>query len=95
MFGCTPYSAAALPGEFAQPAIYTLDPALNLLVLLQAGGAAPSTAPAWHIHHVNLQAQKVREAVAFCTDIIGMAEGRWQSAAQRGDFSIAPPNWPC
>ena len=29
----------ALPGEFAQPAIYTLDPALNLLVLLQAGAA--------------------------------------------------------
>ena len=82
--------APALPGEFAQPAIYTLDPALNLLVLLQADGAAPSAAPTWHIHHVNLQAQHVREAVAFYTDIIGMAEGRWQSAAQRGDFSIDP-----
>jgi len=82
--------APALPGEFAQPAIYTLDPAFNLLVLLQAGGAAPPTPPAWHIHHVNLQAQKVREAVGFYTDIIGMAEGRWQSAAQRGDFSIDP-----
>ncbi|MFM7612252.1 MAG: VOC family protein, partial [Alphaproteobacteria bacterium] len=31
--------ARALPGEFAQPAIYTLDPALNLLLLLQAGAA--------------------------------------------------------
>jgi len=82
--------APALPGEFAQPAIYTLDPALNLLVLLQAGAAAPPTRPAWHIHHVNLQAQHVREAVAFYTDIIGMAEGRWRSAAQRGDFSIDP-----
>jgi catechol 2,3-dioxygenase-like lactoylglutathione lyase family enzyme len=81
--------APAFPGEFAQPAIYTLDPALNLLVLLQAGAAAPS-APPWHIHHVNLQAQHVREAVAFYTNIIGMAEGRWQSAAQRGDFSIDP-----
>jgi catechol 2,3-dioxygenase-like lactoylglutathione lyase family enzyme len=82
--------APALPGEFAQPAIYTLDPALNLLLLLQADGAAPSAPPSWHIHHVNLQAQHVREAVAFYTDIIGMAEGRWQSAAQRGDFSIDP-----
>jgi catechol 2,3-dioxygenase-like lactoylglutathione lyase family enzyme len=82
--------APAMPGEFAQPAIYTLDPALNLLVLLQAGGAAPSAAPAWHIHHVNLQAQKVREVVAFYTDIIGMAEGPWRAAAQRGDFSIDP-----
>jgi catechol 2,3-dioxygenase-like lactoylglutathione lyase family enzyme len=82
--------ALALPGEFAQPAIYTLDPALNLLVLLQAGGPAPSAAPAWHIHHVNLQAQKVREAVAFYTEIIGLKEGRWRAAAQRGDFSIDP-----
>jgi catechol 2,3-dioxygenase-like lactoylglutathione lyase family enzyme len=59
-----PY-APALPGEFAQPAIYTLDPALNLLVLLQAGAAAPPTRPAWHIHHINLQAQHVREAVGL------------------------------
>jgi hypothetical protein len=65
------------------------DRASCALVLLQAGAAAPS-APPWHIHHVNLQAQHVREAVAFYTDIIGMAEGRWQSAAQRGDFSIDP-----
>lgn len=84
-----PY-APALPWEFAQPAIYTLDPALNLLVLLQAGAAAPSAAPAWHIHHVNLQAQHVRDAVAFYTGVIGMAEGRWRAAAKRGDFSIDP-----
>ena len=57
--------ASALPGEFAQPAIYTLDPALNLLLLLQADGAAPSAPPSWHIHHVNLQAQHVREAIAI------------------------------
>ncbi|MBM3591777.1 MAG: VOC family protein [Alphaproteobacteria bacterium] len=82
--------ALALPEEFAQPAIYTLDPALNLLVLLQAGDAAPSTRPAWHIHHVNLQAEKVREAVAFYTGVIGLKEGRWRAAAQRGDFSIDP-----
>jgi catechol 2,3-dioxygenase-like lactoylglutathione lyase family enzyme len=69
--------APALPGEFGQPAIYTLDPAPNLLVLLQAGAAAPSEPPAWHIHHVNLQAQKVREAVAFYTEIIGLKEGHW------------------
>jgi len=84
-----PY-APALPGEFAQPAIYTLDPALNLLVLLQAGAAAPSAPPAWHIHHVNLQAERVRDAVAFYTGIIGLKEGRWRSAAKRGDFSIDP-----
>jgi len=46
--------ALALPGESAPPANYTLDPALNLLVLLQADGAGPSTRPATHIHHVNL-----------------------------------------
>ena len=80
--------APALPGEFAQPAIYTLDPALNLLVLLQVGGA--NAVPAWHIHHVNLQAENVREAVAFYTGVIGLKEGRWRSAAKRGDFSIDP-----
>ncbi|MCA3362651.1 MAG: hypothetical protein ING08_03555 [Roseomonas sp.] len=77
----------ALPGEFAKPAVYTLDPALNLLLLLQTDGAAPAPLP-WHIHHVNLQAEKVREAVAFYTDVIGLKEGRWRAAAQRGDFSI-------
>ena len=81
--------APAQPGEFAQPAIYTLDPALNLLLLLQADGAVPAP-QAWHIHHVNLQAEKVREAVAFYTGVIGVKEGRWRAAAQRGDFSIDP-----
>jgi catechol 2,3-dioxygenase-like lactoylglutathione lyase family enzyme len=71
--------APALPGEFAQPAIYTLDPALNLLVLVQADGAAPSAPPAWHIHHVNLQAQHLRETVAFYTGVIGLKEGRWRA----------------
>ncbi len=80
--------APALPGEFAQPAIYTLDPALNLLLMLQAGAA--SDGPTWHIHHVNLQAENVRDTVAFYTGVIGLKEGRWQSAAQRGDFSIDP-----
>jgi len=82
--------APTLPGEFTQPAIYTLDPSLNLLLLLQAGAAAPSAPPPWHIHHVNLQAEKVREAVAFYTGVIGLKEGRWRSAAKRGDFSIDP-----
>ena len=82
--------AHALPGEFTQPAIYTLDPTLNLLLLLQAGAAAPSAGSPWHIHHVNLQAEKLREAVAFYTGVIGLKEGRWQSAAKRGDFSIDP-----
>ena len=82
--------APALPGEFAQPAIYTLDPALNLLLLLQADGTAPSAPPPWHMHHVNLQAEKVREAVAFYTGVIGLKEGRWRAAAKCGDFSIDP-----
>ncbi len=80
--------APALPGEFTQPAIYTLDPALNLLVLLQAG-AAPA-ASAWHIHHVNLPAENLRETVAFYTGVIGLKEGRWRAAANKGDFSIDP-----
>jgi len=80
--------APALPGEFTQPAIYTLDPALNLLVLLQAGGAP--AASAWHIHHVNLPAENVRETVAFYTGVIGLKEGRWRAAANKGDFSIDP-----
>lgn len=74
------------------PAVCTIDPALNIVVFRQRVAPAPRPADqgGWFIHHVNLEAQDVRETVAFYTEIAGMAEGRWQAPAERGDFSIDP-----
>jgi catechol 2,3-dioxygenase-like lactoylglutathione lyase family enzyme len=86
----------ASAGDFDVPAIYTQDTALNVIAFCQV--AAPKIAYdtvrpweaefGWGIHHVNLQAGDVREAVAFYAEIAGMAEGRWQAPSARGDFSI-------
>jgi catechol 2,3-dioxygenase-like lactoylglutathione lyase family enzyme len=38
----------------------------------------------WSIHHVNLQAQDVRRAAAFYTDILGMREAPWAFPKSRG-----------
>jgi catechol 2,3-dioxygenase-like lactoylglutathione lyase family enzyme len=86
----------APPGDFDGPAIYTQDPALNVVAFCQAAApAAPlktirpwETEMGWGVHHVNLQAGDVREAVAFYTEIAGMVEGQWQAPSARGDFSI-------
>lgn len=78
----------ASPEEFGTAALWTLDPALNLVAFCQRQPAA-SAAP-WRIHHVNLPAADVREATAFYVEMAGMTEGRWQAPASRGDFSIDP-----
>jgi catechol 2,3-dioxygenase-like lactoylglutathione lyase family enzyme len=82
----------ARAGEFDVPAVYTIDPAMNVVAFCQRGGAETPRmhAPDWHIHHVNLEAKDVREAVGFYTEIVRMAEGCWQAPAAMGDFSIDP-----
>ncbi len=76
------------PDRFGAPAVFTQDPARNVVAFVQRGATAPSAD--WTIHHVNLEAPDVREAVGFYVEIAGMAEGRWRAPAERGDFSIDP-----
>jgi catechol 2,3-dioxygenase-like lactoylglutathione lyase family enzyme len=71
------------------PALLTLDPAQNLLAFVE-GVAAGAGGPGWLLHHVNLEARDVREAVGFYAGLVGLAEGRWRAPAERGDFSIDP-----
>lgn len=85
----------AHPGDFDVPAIYTLDPAGNVVAFCQAARGADSDdiQPwekdwGWGVHHVNLQAGDVRETVAFYTEMAGLAEGSWRAPAARGNFSI-------
>ena len=88
----------ASPGDFDVPALYTVDPALNVVAFCQAPRLATATADiqpwekawGWGLHHVNLEAPDVREAIAFYTGIAGLPEGRWRAPASRGDFSIDP-----
>lgn len=92
--GCSHVEAPA--GDFDCPAIYTVDPALNVVAFCQATAALTADVQPWErglgwgLHHVNLAAGNVRETVAFYTEIGGLAEGRWQAPASRGDFSIDP-----
>ena len=64
---------------------------MNLVAFCEQrpGDEAPA-APGWRLHHVNLEAPDVREAVGFYAEIAGMQEGRWRAPAARGDFSIDP-----
>lgn len=89
----------AAPGDFDTAAIYTLDPALNVVAFCQQANSAAATttdiqpwetAWGWGLHHVNLEAADVREAIAFYTGIAGLPEGRWRAPAARGNFSIDP-----
>lgn len=75
-------------GEFGRDALWTLDPALNLVAFCQRQRAEGDRG--WHLHHVNIQAADVREATAFYVEVAGLTEGRWQAPAARGDFSIDP-----
>jgi len=83
-------------GDFDVPAIYTLDPAGNVVAFCQAARretGGDDIQPwekdwGWGVHHVNLQAGDVREAVGFYTEIAGLAEGSWRAPAARGNFSI-------
>lgn len=85
-------------GDFDVPAVYTLDPALNVVAFCQAPKAqSPADAIQpwekawrWGLHHVNLEAADVREAIAFYTEIAGLSEGRWRAPSARGNFSIDP-----
>jgi catechol 2,3-dioxygenase-like lactoylglutathione lyase family enzyme len=74
--------------EFGRAAIWTLDPAQNLVAFCQRQRTESDAG--WHVHHVNLPAADVREATAFYVEMAGMTEGRWQAPAARGDFSIDP-----
>src|SRR6478672_1880538 len=86
----------ALPGDFDTPAIYTVDPAMNLVAFCQKPTNVPTDQGlqswekgwGWGIHHVNLEAFDVREAVAFYVEVAGMTEGRWQAPAAAGDVDI-------
>jgi catechol 2,3-dioxygenase-like lactoylglutathione lyase family enzyme len=90
----TNLARAAIPhveaeaAEYGRAAVWTLDPALNVVVFCQRQRAEGDAG--WHLHHVNLQAADVREATAFYVGIAGLTEGRWQAPAARGDFSIDP-----
>jgi catechol 2,3-dioxygenase-like lactoylglutathione lyase family enzyme len=44
----------------------------------------------WFIHHVNIQAYDVPEAVAFYRDIVGMREAVWSYPDAAGDFARDP-----
>lgn len=85
--GAVPHLDAE-PAEFGRAAVWTLDPALNLVAFVQRQRAEGE--PGWHLHHVNLPATDVRQATAFYVEMAGMTEGRWQAPASRGDFSIDP-----
>ena len=88
----------ALPGDFDTPAIYTIDPAMNVVAFCQKSTDGPADLGirsslrswGWGIHHVNLEASDVREAVAFYVEIAGMTEGRWQAPASLGDVIVDP-----
>lgn len=83
-------------GDFDRPAIYTTDPAGNIVAFCQGDAGTPAgddiqpweAAWGWGVHHVNIQACDVREAVGFYSEIAGMAEGRWRAPTARGDFSV-------
>ena len=88
----------ALPGDFDASAIYTIDPAMNVVAFCQRSTGGPTDQAiqslvhdwGWGIHHVNLEACDVREAAAFYIEIAGMTEGRWQAPAAAGDVVVDP-----
>lgn len=84
-------------GDFDVPALYTVDPAQNVVVFCQAPEMPEAnqiqpweSAWKWGVHHVNLPAGDVRESVAFYTEVAGLEEGPWRAPPSRGDFSIDP-----
>lgn len=83
-------------GDFDCEALYALDPALNVVAFCETeagagGGVQPWEAEwGWGLHHVNLPAADVREAVAFYNEIAGLPEKPWRAPEARGDFSIDP-----
>ena len=88
----------ALPGDFETPAIYTVDPAMNVVAFCQRPTDGPTDqgiqswedGSGWGIHHINLEAFDVQETVAFYVEVAGMTEGRWQAPAAAGEVSLDP-----
>ena len=78
-------------GDTGAPALFAMTPAGHVVGFRQTD--APQSAPVtegWGIHHVNLQANDVRESAAFLSEIAGMTEGAWDRGGTEGDFSIDP-----
>ena len=61
-----------MPAEFGSAAVWTLDPALNVVAFCQRQRAEGEAG--WHIHHVNIPAADVREATAFYVEMAGLTE---------------------
>lgn len=92
------YSYCDAPqGDFEVAALYTFDPAHNLVAFCQASTtlSEDDIQPwekewGWGLHHVNLQAGDVRKVVDFFCLIAQCHEGQWQAPSKKGDFSIDP-----
>lgn len=74
--------------------LYVYDPDMNVIEINEAvhpsAGAPPAAKEAhdvrmepgdWFIHHVNLPAHDVRRTAKFFSDLVGLEEGVWQTAA--------------
>lgn len=92
-----PYSDAGIYAMKGVHQIYVYDPSWNVIEFnAVVDGTVPEglqpweDAWGWGIHHVNLQANDVRESAAFLTEIAGMEEGAWDRGGTEGDFSIDP-----
>lgn len=92
-----PYSDAGIYAMKGVHQIYVYDPSWNVIEFNQVvdedipAGVQPwESAWPWGIHHVNLQANDVRETAAFFAEIAEMEEGSWDRGGTRGDFSIDP-----
>lgn len=74
--------------------LYVYDPDMNVIEINEAVDASAGPGPEgdeahgvrtepgdWFIHHVNLPAHDVRRTAAFFSDLVGIEEGVWQTAA--------------
>ncbi|MFK7941547.1 MAG: hypothetical protein AB8B85_01330 [Paracoccaceae bacterium] len=92
-----PYSDAGIYAMKGVHQIYVYDPSWNVIEFNQVmdedwpDGLQPwESTWNWGIHHVNLQANDVRESAAFFAEIAGMTEGTWDRGGTQGNFSIDP-----
>jgi len=92
-----PYSDAGVYAMKDVHQIYVYDPSWNVIEFNAIVNGEPpeglqpwEDAWGWGIHHVNLQANDVRESAAFLSEMAGMKEGAWDRGGTEGDFSIDP-----
>lgn len=92
-----PYSDAGIYAMRGIHQVYVYDPSWNVIEFNQImnapvpDGVQPwEDAWGWGIHHVNLQANDVRETAAFFAEIAGMQEGKWDRGGTKGDFPSTP-----